>query len=126
MNVIELLRQVKPGDSMSRESETRTYTYSGDKRMCEWLTRDALPRDVMADDWIIHGKSSTNAQGLVVAVDAEPVHLEATAIVAMLRQHFDIPERRDALVREMWLAMQLLATPESCADFIRRAVVIPA
>lgn len=124
MNLIELLRQVKPGDSVNCSGEFRAYTYHNDACMLHWLERQTSPWVITTDDWTIEGQSSTNALAPVAAVGADPLRLEATAIVAMLRQHFDIPERRDALVREMWLAMQLLATPESCADFIRRSMVI--
>ena len=124
MNLIEVLRQVKPGDSIYRRSGGKTYIYYSENCTLQWLRRQAMPRDVTANDWVIEGQISTNTLEAAVTVAAEPLRLEATAIVDVLRQHFDIPERRDALVREMWLAMQLLASPENCADFIRRSMVV--
>lgn len=126
MNLIEVLRQVKPGDKILRRDKdwTRSIEYWDDISMLSWLVECSQPDDLQADNWLIESHSSTNALGPAAVVGVEPLRLEATAIVDVLRQHFDIPERRDALVREMWLAMQLLASPESCADFIRRSVVI--
>ncbi|WP_337050148.1 hypothetical protein [Serratia fonticola] len=93
MNLIEVLRQVKLGDSVYRRSGGKTYTYSSDNCTLQWLRRQSMTCDVTANDWIIEGQISTNALEPVAAVGAEPLRLKAAAIVAMLRQHFDVLER---------------------------------
>lgn len=126
MNLIELLRQVKSGDKILRSEGgwIRSIDYYGADSMLSWLAECAQPADLHADNWYIESHSSTDSMGPVAAVGAEPLRMDATAIVDVLRQHFDIAGCHSDLVREMWLAMQLLATPERCADFIRRSLVI--
>ncbi|WP_048796415.1 MULTISPECIES: hypothetical protein [Serratia] len=123
MNLIELLRQVKPGDSVYRLSNHLTYVYRSDECMVQWLAQGAMRREVTANDWVIEGQDGANTQEQTAVVAAEPMRPEATAIANLLRQDFDT-KHPDEIVREMWLAMQLLTTPECCADFIRRSLVV--
>ncbi|MBS3893072.1 hypothetical protein [Serratia marcescens] len=125
MNLIEILRQVKPGDKILRRGKDwiRSIEYRDDISMLSWLVECSQPDDLQADSWLIESHSSTNALGPAAVVGAEPLRLEATAIANLLRQDFDT-KRPDEVVRELWLVMQLLATPERCADFLRRVVII--
>ncbi|WP_449543637.1 hypothetical protein [Enterobacter ludwigii] len=70
--------------------------------------------------------SRCKAVPVINAAEPEKLPFNSESLLTVLRRELDIPDRRDVIVRELWLAMQLLATPESCADFMRRSLVINA
>ncbi|HBC7419280.1 TPA: hypothetical protein KEY88_001955 [Serratia marcescens] len=145
MNLIEVLRVFKPGLRIKSHyaglagTGAEGVTFSTHEMLVEFLAGRSGD-ELLSDDWSImlpapddvFWKDQIASKGYVstallgtLSSDAGPVRPEATAIANLLRQDFDT-KRPDEIVREMWLAMQLLTTPECCADFIRRAVVIPA
>lgn len=123
MNLIEVLRQVKPGDVVCRGGQFIPFVYKGDIDGKKLIASGITLEDIKADDWSICGETKPNAiGGRSETVNTTP-RPEATAIANLLRQDFDT-KRPDEVVRELWLVMQLLATPERCADFLRRVVII--
>ncbi|MFZ4221534.1 hypothetical protein ACEV6Q_27395, partial [Enterobacter ludwigii] len=90
--------------------------------------RILLPEDAFWKSHIVPEAYGHNCRSVTVPVinAAEPEKLPFSSehLLTVLRRELDIPDRRDVIVRELWLAMQLLATPESCADFMRRSLVI--
>ncbi|MGQ8700592.1 hypothetical protein [Serratia marcescens] len=123
MNLIELLRRVKSGDVVGRGGQFIPFVYKGDVDGKKLIASGITLEDIKADDWSICGETKPNAIGGGSETVNTMPRPEATAIANLLRQNFDT-KRPDEIVRELWLAMQLLATPESCADFIRRSMVI--
>ena len=141
MRLIEALRVFKPGMCVYRSG-------SAFSAIQVFHTHEALhaflggmsDNDFAATDWIaILGETTYGcfvadqpgncrciSRALVAQSEKEKLPFSAAHLLTVLCRELETPDRRDVIVRELWLAMQLLATPESCADFIRRAVIIPA
>ncbi|KNC93795.1 hypothetical protein [Trabulsiella odontotermitis] len=143
MRLIEILKAFKPGMEVRHEDTPVTHygmTIINHEGLVEFLAsrsqeellsdgwRVLLPEDAF---WRTHlppegfgHQSRCKAVPVINAAEPEKLPFRSEHLLAVLRRELDIPDRRDVIVRELWLAMQLLATPENCADFIRRSLVV--
>lgn len=139
MRLIEVLRVFEPGMRIYRASSSANTipTLHSHEALHAFLA--GMPdNDFVATDWIAvlgdtaYGCFVTDppeqyrcvSRVLVVKPEKEKLPFSSGHLLAVLRRELDIPDRRDVIVRELWLLMQLLATPEGCADFMRRSLVI--
>lgn len=145
MHLIEVLQLFKPGMRIRHESTpVRFYgeTIANHEGLIEFLA-SRTQEELLSDGWDVHlpddafwrthlppegfgHQSRCKAVPVINAAEPEKLPFRSEHLLAVLRRELDIPERRDVIVRELWLAMQLLATPESCTDFMRRSLVINA
>lgn len=139
MNLIEVLRVFKPGMCVYRASSAVNAipVFHSHEALHAFLA--GMPNnDFTATDWVAvlgdtaYGCFVTEppeqyqclSRFTIVKPEKEKRPFSSGHLLALLRRELDIPDRRDVIVRELWLTMQLLATPESCADFMRRSLVI--
>jgi hypothetical protein len=143
MRLIEVLQLFKPGMKVRHEDTPLArggVTIVNHEGLAEFLASHSQ-EELLSDGWKVllpdsvfwrsdigytrDGHQSRNAVGQVVDIDEpEKLPLNTESLLTVLRREMDIPDRHDVIVRELWLAMQLLTTPESCADFMRRSLVI--
>ena len=142
MRLIEILRVFKPGINIRHENTPvtcRGMTINSHEELTKFLAsytqeellsdgwRFLLP-DVFWDSHIHHKAGEPQSRCVAIpvinAADPEKLPFRPEHLLTVLRRELDIPDRHDVIVRELWLAMQLLATPESCADFMRRSLVV--
>lgn len=136
MRLIEVLRIFKPGMSIYRgSSSTNAIPVILNHKGLHAFLAGMPDADFTATDWVVRDDGAGYGLiGIPAAYQCRSsvLHIEATEklpfssehLLTVLRRELDIPDRRDVIVRELWLAMQLLATPENCADFMRRSLVI--
>lgn len=143
MRLIDILQVFKPGmkirggDLSFSDGEVEI---PDEKALVEFLGAFS-PDILMSGDWSIlapddffwkshitpeaYGHNSRCVAVPVIDADEKAkLPFRSEHILTVLRRELDIPDRHDVIVRELWLAMQLLATPESCADFMRRSLVV--
>ncbi|WP_163304445.1 hypothetical protein [Enterobacter ludwigii] len=137
MRLIEVLRQFKPGLSIFRSGSSINAipVFVSHEALHAFLVSMA-DADLTADDWVITGEKpgplcfgfdpghQFYSRCRIEHIEPQKLPFSSEHLLTVLRRELDIPDRRDVIVRELWLAMQLLATPESCADFMRRSLVV--
>lgn len=142
MRLIEVLSLFKPGVRIRNNDENSVVgrMISSHEALVEFIAARSQ-EELMSDGWSIllpegcfwvsHFKPESRghqsrcvAVSVIVAAEHKKHPFRSEHLLNVMRRELDIPERHDVIVRELWLAMQLLTTPESCADFMRRSLVV--
>ena len=143
MRLIEILKVFKPG-MVVRHEDTPVITYGMTIINHEGLVEFLVSRsqeELLSDGWRVllpgsefwendisykgDGDQSRNAVRSATDIDGpEKLPFRSENLLTVLRRELDVPDRHDVIVRELWLAMQLLTSPENCADFMRRSLLV--
>lgn len=142
MRLIEIVSQFKPGMRVRHEGNPclNGGTFSSLEDVAHFFAgRSQI--ELLSEGWSIlppedfFCKSHTGPEScgyqsrcvtipVIVSVEHKKPPFRSEHLLSVMRRELNIPDRHDVIVRELWLAMQLLATPESCADFMRRSLVV--